>query len=193
MSIPRLRPHRNELLLAVLAGFALLWVTGCSVHESREGGEKKVDIQTPFASLNVNTDANANDTGLPVYPGARRKPGNESDRHAANVNIATGVFGLKLAVVQFESDDAPEKVLAFYRDKMKVFGGSFLECRDSYVDIDPNEHPDELRCGKGHDHGAVELKAGTKERQHVVAVKPRGGGSEFALVYVQTHGKEGSL
>jgi len=192
MPIPRLRPFRSELLLAVVAGLVLL--AGCTIHESREGGEKKVDIQTPFASLNVNTDASANDTGLPVYPGARRKPGSAEDKHAANVNISTGAFGLKLAVVSFESDDPPEKVLGFYRDKMKAFGGTYLECRDSYVDLDRDQHSDELRCGKhGHDSGAVELKAGTKERQHVVAVKPRGSGSEFTLVYVQTHGKEGAL
>ena len=52
---------------------------------------------------------------------------------------------------------------------------------------------DQLTCGKAHGGNAVELKVGTKERQHIVAVKPQGSGSEFALVYVQTRGREGTL
>jgi len=39
----------------------------------------------------------------------------------------------------------------------------------------------------------VELKVGTEDNQHIVAVEPQGKGSSFALVYVQTHGKEGMI
>ena len=34
----------------------------------------------------------------------------------------------------------------------------------------------------------VQLVAGSEDRQRVVAVKPRGTGSEFSLVYVNTQG-----
>ena len=34
----------------------------------------------------------------------------------------------------------------------------------------------------------VQLLTGTEDRQRVVSVKPRGSGSEFALVYVNTRG-----
>ena len=37
--------------------------------------------------------------------------------------------------------------------------------------------------------GGVELKAGTKGNQHIVALKPHGSGTEYAIVYVSTHGK----
>jgi hypothetical protein len=43
------------------------------------------------------------------------------------------------------------------------------------------------------DASGTELKVGTTDRQHIVSVKPSGGGSEFALVYVQTRGKGDSM
>lgn len=188
---------------AALAGLALL--AGCSVHEQRDqkSGDKKVDIQTPFGSIKVNTDADAKDTGWPVYPGATLKKGDEhSDfvdgtgrNKSANVNIS-GPFGtgVKVAVVEYESDDAPEKVLGFYRSYMKTFGGQQLECKNTawHVHRGTTDN-DELRCDDSSHGDAVELKAGTKERQHVVAVKSKGTGSDFALVFVQVNGKEGVL
>ena len=186
------------LVSAAALGAALL-LAGCSIHEQRDKqtGDKKVDISTPFGSIKVNTDASAQDTGWPVYPGARvKQPDNPNEHKSANVNISGPMFGLKVAVVEFESDDPPEKVLGFYRDKMKSFGGAQLECKNTgWVNVGREGGDDaaDLKCDE-HSHGeAVELKAGTKERQHVVAVKPRGSGSDFALVYVQTHGKEGTI
>jgi hypothetical protein len=192
MSIPKLRRLRN--LLVVIAGLVLL--AGCSIHESRDGGEKKVDISTPFGSVKVNTDVDAKDTGLPVYPGAKRAPSTDNDKDAANVNISSGMFGLKVVAVKFRSDDAPQKVLDFYRPKMKELGGKFLECKqEGFVTYSHSSDEDkELTCDKGRHEGSnVELKAGTPDQQHIVAVKPYGSGSEFALVYVSKHGKEGTL
>ena len=41
----------------------------------------------------------------------------------------------------------------------------------------------------------TELKVGTEDNQHVVAVEPRDGakGSNFALVYLHTRGKRGEI
>jgi hypothetical protein len=39
----------------------------------------------------------------------------------------------------------------------------------------------------------VELKVGTKQNQHIVAIEPEGSGSKFSLVYVRTHGKEADI
>jgi hypothetical protein len=180
------------LLLAAIAGLALL--AGCSIHESKDGGEKKVDIQTPFGSMKVNTDVDAKDTGLPVYPGARRAPSTDTDKDAANVNISSGMFGLKVVAVKFRSDDPPQKVLEFYRPKLKELGGKFLECKqEGFVTYSHSSDEDkELTCGK-HEGDNIELKVGTPDLQHIVAVKSYGSGSEFALVYVSKHGKEGTL
>ena len=44
------------------------------------------------------------------------------------------------------------------------------------------------------DHGdRVELKVGTRDNQHIVAVGPDGKGSSFSLVYVRTHGKDADV
>ena len=190
----RFRFVRLPLLSLALA---LLFLAGCTVHESgsKEAGDQKVDIKTPFGSLKVDTQADVADTGLPVFPGATRKTTSDHDHDSANVNISSDMFGVKVAVVQFQTDQPPQKVLDFYKDKLKSYG-SILECPNSkYVSIE-HEHSKAgdapVTCGK--DRGdAIELKVGTKERQHIVAIKPSGPGSEFSLVYVETRGKEGTL
>ena len=145
--------HKN-LTRAVSAGAvlaALLLLGGCSIHEQRSAtsGDKKVDISTPFGSIKVNTAATAEDTGWPVYPGAHiRKAEDEGHNKSANVNISGPGFGLKVAVVEYESDDTPEKVLGFYRDKMKSFGGAQLECKNTSWDIGTHrgDQGDDLKC-----------------------------------------------
>lgn len=194
MSGRKLFPPREKLLAAILAVSALAFLAGCTVHEGRTAsGDKKVDISTPFGNLNVNTDVDVKDTGLPVYPGAQRVPGMENNRDAANVNISVAGVGLKVVAIKFRSDDPPDKVLAFYRPKMKDFGGKFLECQQQgFVTYNHVDDSEEITCDKGSHNGTdTELKAGTPGRQHIVAVKPVGSGSEFALVYVMKRGKEG--
>ena len=179
---------------ALLAVAALAFLAGCTVHEGRTAsGDKKVDISTPFGNLNVNTDVDVKDTGLPVYPGAQRLSGSEKDKDAANVNLSVGGIGLKVVAIKYRSDDPPPKVLDFYRPKMKAFGGKFLECQQQgFVTYNHVDDSKEITCDKGSHNGTdIELKAGTPDRQHIVAVKPNGSGSEFALVYVMKRGKEG--
>ena len=192
----RRRASRRSLSI-VLAGttlVALSLLAGCSVHEGRtDKGEKKVDISTPFGSIKVNTDVDAKDTGLPVYPGAQRvTEDNDNDKHAANVNLSFGEFGLKVVAIKYRSNDSPDKVLAFYRPKMKDFGGTVLECKNEKFGSYTHSSGDkELSCDKGMHGTDIELKAGTPDREHIVAVKPTSDGTEFALVYVMKHGKEG--
>ena len=203
MQVQGHRPRRKEVLIGILAAFALLWLAGCSIHEQRnsEKGDKKVEIKTPFGNLKVNTEVDAKETGLPVYPGARRAIDSDNDKHSANVNINSPMFALKVVAVKFESDDSPDKVLAFYRDKVKAYGGKYLECHGLDINVNGGGFSDndddkekELTCGKHEGHGdSTELKAGTPDRQHIVSVKPKGNGSEFALVYVNKHGKRGEI
>ena len=48
----------------------------------------------------------------------------------------------------------------------------------------------DAKVTQGHN---VELKVGTRENQHIVAIGPSGGGSNFSLVYVRTHGKDAEI
>ena len=202
----------------VLAAVVLLLLPACSVNVNKgeDGEDKKVDIQTPVGGIHVSEGADVRDVGLSVYPGARPKPKNDNDgdEKSANVNISTGSFGLKVVSVEFLSDDSPDKILAFYSNELKKYG-KVLQCAGSDTsaelhignsDDDKDSASDELTCGDskssraqvkidgktkdGDVHGGIELKAGTRANQHIVSVKPGAKGSDFALVYIRTRGKD---
>jgi hypothetical protein len=177
-------------LLVVLA------LPACNVktEKSNEGKDKNVEITTPFGDLKVHNQANAQDTGLPVFPNSRLKPGDENhDNNSANVNMSFGKFGLKVAVATYETDAPPDKVLAYYRTEIAKFG-SVLECKGGSmggVTVDHDRKDDkQLHCDKEGDSNVTELKVGSEDLQHVVAIKPSGKGTEFSLVYVRTHGTD---
>jgi hypothetical protein len=182
------------------ATLAVLLLPGCSVNVKKEqnGEDKQVDISTPVGGIHVSKDANAADVGLALYPGARLKQKDSGgDDKSANVNISGFGYGLKVVALEYESDDSPAKLVAFYRDQLKKYGSNVLECHTAHLDVnadlkasDHNSH--DLTCDGGGGSN-IELKVGTKENQHIVAVEPEGNGSSFSLVYVRTHGKEAEI
>ena len=177
-----MRMMRWTVSCAAAVSIALLGGCGISVDERKSGDRTDVDIRTPLGDVAVRANANnPPDTGLPVYPGARplRDRGREHD--SATVSIGTTFFGLDIAAAQFVSDDAPESIVGFYREKMAAYG-PVTECRG---DIDWRR--DTAVCRKKlFRRGDWQLVAGTESRHRVVAVKPRGAGTEFAVVYVNT-------
>jgi hypothetical protein len=185
--------------LAFIAAIAAsLVLPACSVHvdKSKDGEEKKVDIQTPVGGIHVNTQAEARDTGLPEYPGARRRQKETSgEEKSANVNISSGLFALKVVAIEYESDDPPEKLVSFYKNQLKKYG-EVLECRTSGHGVAMPDHKDdsrgsrELKCDGDNSGKKLELKVGTEDNQHIVAIEPEGKGSKFALVRVQARGKD---
>lgn len=178
---------RIVVLLAAVAAVLLLAACSVNVDDKKDGSAKKVEIQTPFASLKVNEQADVRDTGLPLYPGATPKPKSGDDTHSANVNISAGSAGLKVVAITYETNDAPDKVLSFYRDKISSYG-KVLECKGGSVGhVTMKNHDDELHCDNKGDSETVELKVGTEKHQRVVAVKPSGKGSEFSLVYIRAN------
>ena len=190
---------------AALVAVLLLSACGISVNKDAHGDSKKVDIATPFGSLHVNNDIDLKALGIPLYPGARQRHDERND-HSASVNIDSSLFGLRVVAAEFESDDPEGKVLDFYRNALKSYG-NVLECHGS--DRGQNAHPGEskqLTCNdddnerKGRvnismlkDHDGTELKVGTTDRQHIVAVRTEGGKTRFGLVYLQTRGGHDSI
>jgi hypothetical protein len=179
---------------------ALLPACSVNVKKAENGEDKKVDIETPMGGIHVSKGADARDTGLSIYPGARQKNEDKSgEEKSANVNISAGMFGLKVVAIEYLSDDPPEKIAAYYKDQLKRFG-AILECHTSNrhgdagdVDVALGKKGDkssgQLSCE--HDSGNVlELKVGTKQNQHIVSISPQDGGkgSDFALVFIQTRG-----
>ena len=183
----------------------LLWAGLASPLFSQDSGskDKSLDIGSSVGDLHMGGDADAKKVGVPLYPGARLKSDDQS-RNQANLSILTEAFGLKLVVANYVSDDAPAKVIDFYRDKLKRYG-KVLECHSQKHGGDVDVHDDdkdrdkgsdkskELKCDE--DSGPVtELKVGTEDNQHIVAVEPSDGtGTHFALVYVHTRGKQGEI
>jgi hypothetical protein len=183
---------RSLKLPTILSGFlCLIALAGCSVttHQKDNGKKDDVDIRTPFGSLSVKEGTtDVKDTGLALYPGARAKKDSDDEHHSANVNISSSLFGLKVVALKFESDDPSDKVLGFYRREMGKYG-TVVDCTGGFnLNFHHRDKDAEVTCngneGSGHEY-KEELKVGTENNQRIMAVKSRGNGSEFALVYVR--------
>jgi hypothetical protein len=193
-------PNSNfaNVVLAVIAAVVFL-STACSINVKKEknGEDKQVDINTPVGGIHVSKGADPQDVGIAIYPGARlrEKESNGSDK-SANVNISGFGYGLKVVALEYESNDSPEKVLAYYQDQLKKYG-KVIVCHTTHLDVntdikDHDSDSSELSC-EGSSGKNVELKVGTKENQHIVAVESQGSGSTFSLVYVRTHTKDADI
>jgi hypothetical protein len=200
MSRLRLIFYRHFALAAAFMLFSLHAVLAQQTDNQTQ--DKHIDVRSSSGDLHVGNDADAHDTGMPLYPGARVRH-DADDKHTANFAIATAAFGLKLVVVNFDSDDAPAKIVAYYRDKMKKYG-KVIECHtsesggDVHVndsDKDNDDESKELKCEGDNTGNVVELKVGTADHQHLVSVAPaeKGSGSTFALVFVHMRGKQGDI
>lgn len=182
---------------AVLGAFLLFAACSVNVQKEHNGQEKQVDINTPVGGIHVSKQADAADVGLTVYPGARlREKDSDGSDKSANVNISGFGFGLKVVALEYQSDDAPAKVISFYKDQLKKYG-NVLECRTSGLNLNMGSHDSkndsgDLNC-EGEHGSNIELKAGRKDNQHIVAVQSEGKGSSFSLVYVRTHGKDADI
>lgn len=182
-----------------LATLVALLLPACSVNVKKrdDGEDKQVDINTPIGGIHVSKGANVADVGLAVYPGARLKQeGSHGDNKSTNVNISGFGFGVKVVALQYESNDSPDKLVAYYRDQLQKYG-NVLECHSSHFDVntdmgDRDHGSHELSCD-GSSGRNIELKVGTKENQHIVSIEPEGKGASFSLVYVRTHGKDAEI
>src|SRR5580658_6069547 len=187
-------------IVVLLATLALM--PACSVNVKDKGGDgnSKVDISTPVGGIHVDENADARDTGLAVYPGARPKPKtDDGDKKSANVNMSAFGYGLKVVALEYVSDDPPDKIIAYYQDQLKKYG-NVLQCHTSggnsyQINGKTNGYTAKgpLRCDSDDNGKTVELKVGTEDNQHIVSVDPQGKGSDFAIVWVRVRGKEGDI
>jgi hypothetical protein len=184
--------------LTVGALFAALCVLpACSInandkHNSKDG-EAHVDIKSPMGDLHVSEQADIRDAGLTLYPGAKPAPKDDGDdKKSANVNLSIPGFSLKVVAAEFISEDAPDKVIAYYSKELQKYGKP-IECHGNWSGghVESSAGKDEgskpVSCGKDGSGDSVELKVGTGANQHIVAVKPNSEGARFALVYVRMH------
>ena len=168
--------------VALLSMAVPLAACNVDVQKHESDGKADVDITTPVGNVSVRTNVGAADTGLAVYPGARPLE-NEKEPKNANVNVGNSWFGVKVIAAKYESTDAQDRIIDFYRNELKAYG-DVLECRGNV-----NYRGGRPTC-RERSSDDMQLVAGPEHQQHIVAVKPRGDRTEFGLVYVQTRGKD---
>jgi hypothetical protein len=157
------------VVVCVMVVFASLRFLARGMHvnvRDNYGAKKQVEIATPFGGIQVNKNAEVSEAalGVPVYPGSKRMPHEDS----AVVNLGLpGDAGLHVAVAKYETADSIDKVKAFYQDRIGKEVTKFKE-RD-------NE-------GKT----VFEIKAGDDVR--VVALKSAFDGTRIELVHVSAGG-----
>jgi hypothetical protein len=162
-------------LLPAMAG------CGISVDADESGRNKKVNISSPMGKVSVNANADTPpDTGLAVHAGARVLRDGDDEHENASVNIDGGFFGVKVAVARYEDPAATDAIIEFYKKELAKFG-TVTECHGD-LDFKDDRTP---RC-RFRSRDGIQLGTGTESNNHVVSVKPRGDGSEFTLVHVQT-------
>lgn len=103
--------------LAVWVGFHYL-VRNFRVHErDAAGGGKQVSISTPFGGIHVDQGKGVNEAslGLPLYPGAKQV----TDNGSASISLGLpDSNSMHLVVGKFETPDPPDKVEAFYHNRL---------------------------------------------------------------------------
>jgi len=190
--IDRRRVRRALFFTAAL--LLATFVAGCSVDvkDNRQGEAKKVDIESPMGSIHVNTGVDIADTGLSAYPGARVVKKDSHENESANVRLeAPGGQGMQIVVLHYESDDAPDKIVGFYRDQLKKYG-AVNECKGDIDYHGPDSHRTS-EC-RPNNSGEISLAAQSGEdNQRIVNIRPKAKGSEFAVVYLRLHPEKGTI
>ena len=179
----------RSVFVAICA--AVLFIAPIAAQDQEK--DKNLDVRSPIGDLHVGKDADALKAGLPVYPGAR--PQNRDNNDPVNLALSTDSFGMKLIVAKYETEDPAEKVLAFYRDKMKKYG-KVLECHHTGDKSDVNSDDDHdgakvMKC-EGDSSGPVrELKVGTEDNARIVAIEDpqKDKRTAFSVIYLRKHVK----
>ena len=186
--------------VVLLAAVIVLPACSINVKDKKNGeGESRVDIKTPMGDIHANEQPDIRETGLSLYPGAKpAEKDNSDDKKGANVNISGPGFALKVVAAEFTSEDAPDKVMAYYNKELQKYG-KVVECHGRWNGAHMGRTSNDkggskpVACSDNDKGNSVELKVGTEDNQHIVAVEPSGNHTKFALVYVRTHGKDDTI
>jgi hypothetical protein len=200
------RTLRSLAAFAVALPLASILLAGCHVTEDDHGDHKNVSIGTPFGSMKVNTSKDGNDIGaigITAYPGAVPvKDKDDDNSNNANVSMNFGPFHLGVKAADFQTSDSPDKVIAFYQKDLASRYGSVIECRghnsvgstthttqgltcsdDEHTRIKTGDHHSKGIAIMGDDSAAdIELRSGSPQHLHIVAVDSRDGGTKIGLV-----------
>jgi len=190
---------RRSVAACTGAAVLAMLLAGCHVEKETHGDSKNVKIDTPFGGLHVKTnDADVlASIGLPGYPGSEPTRKHGDDDGSADVNIGFGGLQMRVKVAKYRTDDPPDKVEAFYRNGMTRFG-DVIVCRNNNAVGAPARTAEGLTCDNAKDNHIsvdddsskheLELKAGSKHYQHIVAIDTDGTGTKFSLISLDLPG-----
>jgi len=182
-------------VVSVIAAVGLM--SGCRIESDKKNGNDNVKIATPFGGMTVKTNDDAvGGLGLPVYPGAELVK-KDKDNGAADVNMSFGSFQLRVKAASYRTVDSPDQVTAFYRKALGRYG-DVIQCQNNKPVGSPTQTTEGLTCEGGDKNhvsvsddmsGKLEMKAGSKQHQHIVAIDPEGNGTKFGLVALDLPGR----
>lgn len=185
----------------LLSAAAALLLTGCRVSHRGHDGNDNVDIGTPFGSMHVKTNDNANLAGLGItpYPGATPWKDSDNDKDAADVNLSFGSFHLGVRAASYKTSDSQDAVIAFYKKDLNRYG-DVIQCHHDEAVGQPTHTSQGLSCSdnQGHHHGGInsgsemELRAGSPQHQHIVGIENKDGGIKIGLVALDLPEHHGS-
>jgi hypothetical protein len=189
-----MRNNQTAVVVMMIAATALM--SGCRIESDKHGDNDNVKIATPFGGMTVKTNDSAvvDGLGLPVYPGAELVK-KDKNNGAADVNMSFGSFQLRVKAASYRTQDSPDEVTAFYRKALGRYG-DVIQCQNDKAVGAPTRTAEGLTCdNEGKDvsfntdsSGKLELKAGSKQHQHIAAIDPDGNGTKFGLVALDLPG-----
>ncbi len=147
--------------------------------------------------LDIHTDVDAQELGLPAYPGAVRSQDGDGGANGFSFGLWGAAFGVKLVVASYDSSDGVDAVAAFYRDALRHYG-PVLDCSanrgkpaaspdQSDGDLKKNVHRPVTCDNDTVEPGGRLFKVGTGAAQHVFKATPRKGGTHIELVRLEGH------
>src|SRR5215475_11224818 len=178
---------RGLVVVAMAIALTTLPLAGGSPvrQAGKQGKDKKASGKS--AGLVLSKDATAEDVGLPLYPGSQRLKEAPDESSAVQLGLWGHSGGFKLVVLKLESADSPAQVAAFYRKALSQYG-QVLDCSTAAAKPERagGDQSNAIDCEDDDSvKGGFTLKAGTKDKQHLVAVAPEGNHSKIALVYLE--------
>lgn len=193
-SLANTSQHSHRFLRSSLFAVVLLAALPLAAQDQKNSNAQQSSSDNDGIGFNLGKNASAKDVGLPIYPGARRHIDDANDSSALNMGLWGGSAGFKLFVLKMESNDAPEKVAAFYRKALAKYG-TVLDCSNASAATTATDDKSskKLTCDDEKPKpGEISLKAGSKEKQHAVGIEPNGNGSgsTFQLVYIEMKGTD---
>jgi hypothetical protein len=198
----------TPLRVRCVAVAALIIAFTSSTSQAGESASVTARLSTPkqfAAGIDVRTQPGAEETGLPLYPGAiverseRDARGKEELNDGVNFDLWFGGYGLKLVVAKLKTDDSAEKVSTFYRNALIKYG-EILDCSDASREPKrrsekrkSSEKSSKLTCddfeiSKTDRRDGEFYKSGVKQKQYGVAIQAKGDGATFQLLHFEKRG-----